>query len=57
MANKKAQKQEENLTWEEYYNELNKYAQELNYKNAVDMREDLLDRTTEYFIKGMEEDN
>ena len=56
MANKKAQKQEENLTWEEYYNELNKYAQELNYKNAVDMREDLLDRTTEYFIKGMEED-
>ena len=45
MANKKAQKQEDNLTWEEYYNELNKYAQELNYKNAVDMREDLLNRT------------
>lgn len=56
MANKKAQKQEDNLTWEEYYNELNKYAQELNYKNAVDMREDLLNRTTDYFIQGMEED-
>lgn len=56
MANKKAQKQENSLTWEEYYNELNKYAQELNYKNAVDMREDLLNKTTDYFIQGMEED-
>lgn len=60
MANKKAntqkQDEEQNLTWEEYYQELNKYAQTLNYKNAVDMREDLLNKTTDYFIQGMEQD-
>ena len=39
------------MTWEQYYEELNKYARELKYKDAVDMREDLLDRTTNYFIK------
>lgn len=57
MANKKnIQKQdEENMSWEQYYEELNKYAKELNYKSAVDMREDLLNRTTDYFINGMEQ--
>ena len=48
-------KRKDYLTWEEYYEELNKYAKELNYKNAIDMREELLDKTTDYFIKGMEE--
>lgn len=56
-ANKDTQNQEaENMTWEQYYEELNKYARELKYKDAVDMREDLLDRTTNYFINGMDTD-
>lgn len=56
-ANKDTQNQEaENITWEQYYEELNKYARELKYKDAVDMREDLLDRTTNYFINGMDTD-
>jgi hypothetical protein len=46
----------ENVSWEEYYKELNNYAKELKYKDAIDMREDLLNRTTNYFIQGMEED-
>jgi hypothetical protein len=46
----------ENMSWEEYYKELNNYAKELKYKDAIDMREDLLNRTTNYFIQGMEED-
>ena len=56
-ANEDTQNQEtENMTWEKYYEELNKYARELKYKDAVDMREDLLDRTTNYFINGMDTD-
>lgn len=56
-ANKDTQNQEaENMTWEQYYEELNKYARELKYKDAADMREDLLDRTTNYFINGMDTD-
>lgn len=56
-ANKDTQNQEvENMTWEQYYEELNKYAIELKYKDAVDMREDLLNRTTNYFINGMDTD-
>lgn len=46
----------EKMSWEEYYQELNNYARELKYKNAIEMREDLLDRTTNYFVQGMEED-
>lgn len=46
----------ENMSWEEYYKELNNYAKELKYKDAIDMREDLLNRTTNYFIQEMEED-
>ena len=46
----------ENMSWEKYYKELNNYAKELKYKDIVDMREDLLNRTTNYFIQGMEED-
>lgn len=55
MAEEK-QQETENMTWEEYYTELNNYAKELKYKDAVDMREDLLNRTTDYFIQGMEKD-
>lgn len=55
MAEEKKQ-ETENMTWEEYYTELNNYAKELKYKDAVDMREDLLNRTTDYFIQGMEKD-
>lgn len=44
------------MTWEEYIAELNDYAMELKYKDAIDMREDLLNRTTDYFIKEMEQD-
>lgn len=55
MAEEKKQ-ETENVSWEEYYKELNNYAKELKYKDAIDMREDLLNRTTNYFIQGMEED-
>lgn len=55
MAEEKKQ-ETENMSWEEYYKELNNYAKELKYKDAIDMREDLLNRTTNYFIQGMEED-
>ena len=55
MAEEKKQ-ETENMSWEEYYKELNNYAKELKYKDAIDMREDLLNRTTDYFIQGMEED-
>ena len=55
MAEEKKQ-ETENMSWEEYYKELNNYAKELKYKDIVDMREDLLNRTTNYFIQGMEED-
>lgn len=55
MAEEK-QQETENMTWEEYYTELNNYAKELKYKDAVDMREDLLNRTTDYFIQGMGKD-
>ena len=55
MAEEKKQ-ETENVSWEEYYKELNNYAKELKYKDAIDMREDLLNRTTSYFIQGMEED-
>lgn len=55
MAEEKKQ-ETENVSWEEYYKELNNYAKELKYKDAIDMREDLLNRTTDYFIQGMEED-
>ena len=34
--------------------ELNDYARTLKYQDAVEMREDLLDRTADYFIQGME---
>lgn len=44
----------ENMSWEEYMTELNDYARTLKYQDAVEMREDLLDRTTDYFIQGME---
>lgn len=46
----------ENISWEEYMAQLNDYAKELRYKDAVEMREDLLDRTADYFIKEMEQD-
>lgn len=46
----------ENMTWEEYINALNDYARELKYQDAIQMREDLLDRTTDYFVKGMEQE-
>lgn len=46
----------ENMTWEEYMKELNNYARELQYQDAIQMREDLLDRTTDYFIQGMEQE-
>ena len=46
----------ENMTWEEYMKELNSYARELQYQDAIQMREDLLDRTTDYFIQGMEQE-
>nr|DAG70178.1 MAG TPA: Portal protein [Caudoviricetes sp.] len=46
----------EDMTWEEYMKELNNYARELKYQDAIQMREDLLDRTTDYFIKGMEQE-
>ena len=46
----------ENMTWEEYINELNDYARELKYQDAIQMREDLLNRTTDYFVKGMEQE-
>lgn len=55
MAEEKKQ-ETENMSWEEYYKELNNYAKELKYKDVIDMREDLLNRTTNYFIQGMEED-
>ena len=55
MAEEKKQ-ETENMSWEEYYNELTNYAKELKYKDAIAMREDLLNRTTNYFIQGMEED-
>ena len=55
MAEEKKQ-ETENMSWEEYYKELNNYAKELKYKDAIDMREDLLNRTTNYFIQEMEED-
>ena len=55
MAEEKKQ-ETENVSWEEYYKELNNYAKELKYKDAIDMIEDLLNRTTNYFIQGMEED-
>ena len=55
MAEEKKQ-ETENMSWEEYYKELNNYAKELKYKDIVDMREDLLNRTTNYFIQSMEED-
>ena len=55
MAEEKKQ-EAENMSWEEYYKELNNYAKELKYKDVIDMREDLLNRTTNYFIQGMEED-
>lgn len=44
----------EDMSWEEYMTELNDYARTLKYQDAVEMREDLLDRTTDYFIQGME---
>lgn len=46
----------DDMTWEEYMKELNNYARELQYQDAIQMREDLLDRTTDYFIKGMEQE-
>ena len=55
MAEEKKQ-ETENMSWEEYYKELNNYAKELKYKDVIDMREDLLNRTTNYFVQGMEED-
>lgn len=53
MAEKNIQETED-MSWEEYMTELNDYARTLKYQDAVEMREDLLDRTTDYFIQGME---
>ena len=46
----------EGMSWEEYFAELNNYAKTLKYQDAIEMREDLLDRTTNYFVQGMEQD-
>lgn len=50
MAEEEKQKE---MSWEEYFSELNKYAKQLQYKDATEMREDLLDRTTQFFIDNM----
>lgn len=56
QVTKKAEEETQKMSWEEYYKELNNYAKELKYQNAIEMREDLLNRTANYFIQGMEED-
>lgn len=47
---------EENMNWEEYITELNKYAQSLRYQDAYAMRDDLLNKTASVFYNNLNQD-
>ena len=49
-----AEKNEENMTYEEYINELNEYAQSLRYPDAYALREDLLNRTAGVLFENID---
>ena len=46
-------KNEENMSWEEYITELNKYAKSLRYQDAYAMRDDLLNKTASVFYNNL----
>lgn len=56
IKDKAVEKKEEDMTWEEYIAELNKYAQSLQYKDVYALRENLLDRTASVFFENLNED-
>ena len=49
-------KNEENMSWEEYITELNKYAKSLRYQDAYAMRDDLLNKTASVFYNNLNQE-
>ncbi|MGN1327541.1 MAG: hypothetical protein ACI4VQ_05670 [Clostridia bacterium] len=47
---------EENMSWEEYITELNKYAKSLRYQDAYAMRDDLLNKTASVFYNNLNQE-